>query len=71
MGRRDTRTPEQIDEDNAREQAAIREERLDAPVSRRELLDALELTAGNFGCNGTDVDDRVAAALRSVMDALS
>lgn len=47
------------------------EARLHAPLSRREVLEALQIVAGQFGGNGNHDSDLIANAFRELERALS
>lgn len=66
MSKRDTRTPEQQDEDDRIRRAEQRQERLDETLTRREVLDALESAAVYF-----PERDPIAFVLRKLAEALS
>lgn len=43
----------------------------DAPISRRDVLDALETAASEYGCAGNHDSDLIADAFRKLAKALS
>ena len=57
-------------QDQAR-RAAEAEARLDEPLTRRDVLDALDEVANEYGCNGDHDSDLIADAFRKLKDALS
>lgn len=58
------------DRRNAERYAAEREARLDAPVSRRELLEAIKETRKHFSGSGYELHDAVARALQHLENFL-
>jgi hypothetical protein len=64
-------------EQSARDDAADRErrvqeaeERLDEPLTRREVLEAIESVANDYGCNGDHDSMLIADAFRKLAEAL-
>lgn len=71
---RDLAAQERAQREDQRERerrAAEAEARLDAPLTRRELLEAIETTASDYGCAGTPESDAIADAFRKLGEALS
>ena len=51
--------------------AAEEEARLDEPLSRREVLDAIESVAHGYGCNSDHDSDLICNAFRKLAEAIS
>lgn len=71
MSRRDTRTPEERELDERIERAADIEARLDAPLTRRELIDALNEVASEYGAVGDHDSGLIYDAFRNFARHLS
>lgn len=71
MSRRDTRTPEEIELDDRIARAQEIEARLDETLTRREVIDAIDTVAGEYGCGGTHESELIADAFRKLAKALS
>lgn len=64
----------EIAKEDAAERARHAEEqeaRLDAPLTRREVLEAIESVAHEYGCNGNHDSDLICDAFRKLAEALS
>lgn len=71
---RDLNAAEQARQDDLAEQRRRAEEaeaRLDEPLTRREVLAAIEQVAADYGCNGTPESAAIADAFRALGKALS
>jgi hypothetical protein len=58
------------DEADTRRREREREERLDEPLRRRDVLDAIETIAHEYDMSGTDAASLIAAAFRRLAEAL-
>lgn len=71
MSRRDTRTPEQQDLDERCARIAAEQERLDENLTRREVIEAIEIVVMDYAGTGTHESDLIADAFRGLAKALS
>lgn len=70
---RDLARQEQAMRDDAADRerrAQEAEERLDEPLTRREVLDAIETVASEYACNGDHDSMLIADAFRKLAEAL-
>jgi len=58
-------------EESARRKAESEQARLDEPLTRREVIGAIETVAWGYACNGDHDSDLVANAFRALKDVLS
>ena len=71
---RDMAAQERAEREDARDRArqlAEEEARLDEPLTRREVIDAVETVAFGYECSGSPQSDMIAAAFRKLAEALS
>jgi hypothetical protein len=71
MSKRDTRTPEQRELDERLAQIERDQARLDETLTRREVIDAIDQVASDYGGNGTHESDLICDAFRKLSRALS
>lgn len=71
MSKRDIRTPEQRELDEHLVRIEREQERLDETLTRREVIDAIDQVASDYGGNGNHDLDLIADAFRKLSKALS
>lgn len=71
MSKRATRTPEQRELDERIESANERELRLDETLTRREVVEAIEALANEYGCDGNHDSDLISIVFLKLAKALS